>query len=263
MKDSFVLTKHSTDYSQGSRILIKGSFRCYKSGVSKSENPNGSVKTNCPFKLNFRRHALSGIYSFTTKHVLSHNHPMDPVSTVVASKARRLTSSQINLVDAMHAMEVPISRITEVLQKKTRIKILNKDLYNSKSRSERAHIDGLCQVQDLLMALRDNEEAVYKVGSDANSELKWLTFATRNALAQFGRMSFVLLMDATYKTNTFDMPLLLFSSVDHFGRSYIVACSLLTDEQTSSYDAALASFKQLFGPAVPRSVPLSLTRSRH
>lgn len=64
-------------------------------------------------------------------------------------------------------------------------------------------------------------------------------------------MSFVLLMDATYKTNKFNMPLLLLSSVDPFGQTYVVACCLLTNETTLSYNTALSSFKQLFGLTVP------------
>ena len=81
----------------------------------------------------------------------------------------------------------------------------------------------------------------------------WLTFASRRSLAQFRSMSFVLLMDATYKTNRFNLPLLIISSIDAFGKSYIVACSLLRHETSASYRHALVSFKSLFeshGPFV-------------
>ena len=76
--------------------------------------------------------------------------------------------------------------------------VLDQDIYNSAARSRRIEIDGLSQVHDLLCALDGNAEFVHKVGADASDRLKWLTFATRNALAQFSRMSFVLLMDAAY-----------------------------------------------------------------
>ena len=64
-------------------------------------------------------------------------------------------------------------------------------------------------------------------------------------------MSFVLLMDGTCKTNRYNMPLLIISSVDQFGSTYIVACCLMRDETIVSYRRALLSFKQLFGPAAP------------
>ena len=154
-------------------------------------------------------------------------------------------------IDSLRASEVPISRVAAEVRGRTGVLVLNRDIYNSAARSRRIEIDGLSQVHDLLCALDGNAEFAHKVGADASDRLKWLTFATRNALAQFSRMSFVLLMDATYKTNRFGMPLLLFSSVDPFGRSYVVACSLLTNETAHSYLLALASFKELFGSALP------------
>lgn len=61
-------------------------------------------------------------------------------------------------------------------------------------------------------------------------------------------MSLVLCMDPTHGTNRFNMPLLLISSIDPFGQSYIVTCCLLEDETAVSYNIALSSFKQLFEP---------------
>ena len=108
--------------------------------------------------------------------------------------------------------------------------------------------DGLSQVQVLLSALEGNDEFVFKVGAYEGNRLSWLTFANRRALDRFICMDFVLLMDSTYRTNRFNMPLLLISSIDPFGQSYVVACCLLEDETAVSYNIALSSLKQLFEP---------------
>ena len=76
-------------------------------------------------------------------------------------------------------------------------------------------------------------------------------FCKSTLSCQFRSMNFVLLMDATYKTNRFNLPLLIISSIDTFGKSYIVACSLLRDETGVSYTRALVSFKRLFESHVP------------
>ena len=55
-------------------------------------------------------------------------------------------------------------------------------------------------------------------------------------------------MDATYKTNRFNMPLFLISSVNPFGRSYVLACCLMRDERIETYTLVLAAFKLLFEP---------------
>lgn len=86
--------------------------------------------------------------------------------------------------------------------------------------------------------------------TDDRNQLTGIIFAYRRSLEQFLAMSFVLLMDATYKTNKFNMPLLLFSSVDPLGSSYVVASYLLKDETITSYNMALSAFKQLFAPRI-------------
>jgi MULE transposase-like protein len=110
-------------------------------------------------------------------------------------------------------------------------------------------VDGASELQDLLQAIDGHPGFKYKMQADERNQLKGLAFACRDSLMQFEKMSFVLCMDATYGTNRFNMPLLIISSVDSFGQSYIVACSLLRDETAYSYGVALDSFKRLFEPA--------------
>ena len=247
-KDGFVLTKCNTDYTVDKTVL-KRSLRCYKSGTSKAQIRT-SAKTDCPFKLNYRSQAGSGMYHFTSNHCLSHNHPMDAESTVITALARRFTPTQVDLISSLRALNVPVGQIVAELRKSTKAIILNKDVYNALQRGPRQQIDGQSQVLDLLDALDGNENFVYNVKADEDCQLILLIFAEKSSLARFSQMSFVLLMDATYKTNRYNMPLLI-SSVDPFGRSYIVACCLLRNESTSVYDMALASFKELFGPETP------------
>jgi hypothetical protein len=255
-KDGFVLIRSSFGYITG--VVSKGTFRCYKSGTSKAQpkgtskvKPKGTSKTDCKFQVNFRRQMATGIYYFTDKHHLSHNHPMDPACTVMSAMVRRFTTSQANLISSMRSKNVPVALIIEELRKSTNAVIQKQDIYNSLQQSEREYINGRVQVLDLLSALDGNADFVYRVGTVGENQLKWLTFADRNSLAQFSSMNFVLLMDATYKTNRFNMPLLLISSINPFGRSYVVAACLLSDETTISYNQALMSFKELFGSSEP------------
>ena len=248
-KEGFVLTKYNTDYASDNTVL-KRSLRCYKSGTSKAKIRT-SAKTDCPFKLNYRIQAGGSMYFFTSNHCLSYNHPMDPESTVTTALARRFTPTQVDLINSLRALDVPVAQIVAVLRKSTKAIILNKDVYNSLQRGPRQQVDGQSQVLDLLDALEGNADYVYDVKADEDYQLILLIFAEKSSLTRFSQMSFVLLMDATYKTNRYNMPLLLISSVDPFGRSYVVACCLLRNESTSVYDMALASFKKLFGSVMP------------
>ena len=144
-----------------------------------------------------------------------------------------------------------MSRIVEKLRERTNAAVQSKDVYNTMQRDKRIMVDGLVEAHDLISPLMESVDFAYNCSTDRHDQLTGLIFASRRALAQFSFMSFVLLMDATYKTNRFNMPLLLMSSVDQHGSTYIVACCLFADETMSSYSMALMSFKQLFGAAVP------------
>ncbi len=50
------------------------------------------------------------------------------------------------------------------------------------------------------------------------------------------RFSDVIEGDATYKTNHFGLPLLLFCGVDNNGITFVIAGCLLSDEQFESYN---------------------------
>ena len=77
-KDGFQVIKKNTCLSPEG-TLLKGTFRCYKCGTSGTRK-RGTPKTDCQFKLNFRRQNRSGTYHFPPNHHLIHNHPMDPAS---------------------------------------------------------------------------------------------------------------------------------------------------------------------------------------
>ena len=248
--DGFVVNKKNVDYSKESRTVVKGSFRCYKSGKSKAQSGRTS-KCDCPFQLNFRLNTNTEAYTFTPTRILEHNHPLKPETTTMTAKARRFTTAQLDQINSLHALKVPVPLIMEELKKNTTTIIQDRDIYNALQTSQKNCVDGLSQVQGLIDALDKNPEFIYDVGGDAENQMLWLTFASRRSLAQFRSMSFVLLMDATYKTNRFNLPLLIISSIDAFGKSYIVACSLLRHETAASYGYALVSFKSLFESHVP------------
>jgi hypothetical protein len=245
-RDNFVVTRRSTEYASD-RMMMKGTFCCYKSGKSNTRS-RGTAKTDCPFKIHFRMKSSTNVYAFTPNHHLVHNHAMDPASTVMTAMARRFAPRQLDTIESMHSRGSTVPQIVTELRETTNAAILPKDVYNSLRRSERTHFDGVSEVQTLVSALEGNIEFDYRAVTNDQRQLVSLAFAHRRSLEQFSALSFVLLMDSTYATNKFNMPLLLFSSVDPLGYTYIVACCLLKDETIVSYNTALSSFKQLLGP---------------
>jgi hypothetical protein len=64
----------------------------------------------------------------------------------------------------------------------------------------------------------------------------------------------ILLLDCTYKTNRFDIPLLHILGVDHYGNSFTVALCWLNQEDEANYDEAIQYLIKLFQPEIWPSV---------
>ena len=180
--DGFVINKKNVDYSKESRTIVKGSFRCYNGGESKAQSGRTS-KCGCPFQLNFRLNTKREIYTFTSTRNLEHNHPLEPASTTMTAKARRFTTAQLDLINSLHALKVPVPLMVEELRKTTTAIIQDRDIYNALQTSQKNTVDGFSQVQDLIVALDKNPEFIYDAGGDAENQMLWLTFASQRSLA--------------------------------------------------------------------------------
>jgi hypothetical protein len=242
---NFMITRKGTEYTSG-KVMLKGTFCCHKSGKSKTRSV-GTAKTDCGFKIHFRMKTSSGVYAFSANHHLTHNHPMDPATTGMSAVARRFAPQQLDIIHSMHSNGSTATQTVAELRGTTDAVVLTRSVYNSRRYRERKYHDGISEVQTLISSLGANTEFVHQYMADGEDHLLALIFACKRSLEQFAAFSFVLLMDCTYKTNRFNLPFLLFSSVNPLGYSYVVACCLLKDETINSYNQALSSFKRCFG----------------
>jgi hypothetical protein len=64
----------------------------------------------------------------------------------------------------------------------------------------------------------------------------------------------VVLLDCTYKTNKFDMPLLHIIGVDGLNQSFTIAICFLDQKTEENYNKAVLQLRQLFNPFVYPSV---------
>jgi zinc finger SWIM domain-containing protein 3 len=103
---------------------------------------------------------------------------------------------------------------------------------------------------ELLQQQKQNNR--WEVEIQLNSEnlrlqrIFWMSARGRDYYCSF---SDVIEGDATYKTNRFGLPLLLFWGVDNNCVTFVIAGCLLSDEQFESYEWALLNFGKLGFPA--------------
>lgn len=85
---------------------------------------------------------------------------------------------------------------------------------------------------------------------DESGHIRMLFVADTRAVEYANKHPDILLMDCTYKTNKFDMPLLHIIGVDHHRNSFTIALCWLDQEIEENYDGAVLYFRLLFKPGV-------------
>jgi hypothetical protein len=91
----------------------------------------------------------------------------------------------------------------------------------------------LKQLMDHLKSEAENDRLYWDMAFNGRS-LEVLLFATPAMIFQLKRNGQALIMDCTYKTNRFDMVMLLISCVDENNRTAITACALMGHDDTEN-----------------------------
>ncbi|CAG8777765.1 9275_t:CDS:2, partial [Dentiscutata erythropus] len=126
---------------------------------------------------------------------------------------RKLSNSEKSHIQMLYNRGMPVPTIVNMLTEQYNRYIHNKDVYNALNNQSKDYVNGLSETANLLNSLSNNDE--YKVTYLINNgKLYCLFFTTHSALVMFKYYPEILLMDSTYKTNHFGIPLLLICGID-------------------------------------------------
>ncbi|CAG8519083.1 312_t:CDS:2 [Dentiscutata erythropus] len=189
---------------------------------------------------------------------LEHNHLLDTAAVMFDPRHRKLSNSEKSHIQMLYNGGMPVPTIVNMLTEQYNRYIHNKDVYNILNNRSRDYVNGLSETANLLNSLSNNDkyEITYSVN---NSKLHCLFFTTNSALAMFKCYPEILLIDSMYKTNRFEMPLLLIYGVDTMGITFLIASRLLANETTSSFCWILQQLKQLIGDILVYNIRMLLT----
>src|SRR3954447_24025725 len=130
------------------------------------------------------------------------------------------------------------------------------DIYNVHRELKAELLEGKSPIEAMLLELEENAfEFNYQVDQDGHITL--LFFAHPESLILLKRYPEVLLMDCTYKTNRFHMPLLDILGSTGLNRTFFAAFVFLSGETEEDYTAALkmlATVLQVREIALPKVV---------
>lgn len=207
-------------------------------------------KCQCPFKLTVRQSAKSSGFGVIPK-IGTHNHQLVKYKEGHRQMAR-LTPDQkeyIKQQSKAHVRPTVIASGFEETYGKESLPDIRQIYYlTSNVRSEKRA--GLNHAQHMLaMARKYNYTYFIEKNSDMN-ELTHVLMSHPEGLRMLRSYPYVVIIDCTYKTNLYDMPLVEIVGITPVGKSFLIAYAIMLDETRESYEWLLEKLKLLLDPGV-------------
>ena len=239
----------------GSKDTCKAYLICDRGGQYRDNNKSllnrrvrrsGSRKMSCPFRATVIE--WEGVWMVEVQHA-EHNHKAS-YYTSAHPVHRRFD------IYTSGAQDMSLSHMKVGLGVKDSLRILRrtnpgtaitaKDIHNLRSKFKRRELQGLSPLQALLFGLGDTEDYITFNRRDENDRLKDLFFAHKQSLELLRKHAEVLVMDSTYKTNRFRLPLFNICRSTFSNTTFSVASAFLSSEDTESFKWVLARLQGVY-----------------
>ena len=242
---AFTTGKSTTEKSGRATVT----FACDRSrrppeALSNRQRRTTSRVTSCPFSI-LAKESSDG--SWVLKHrpdlrFSIHNH--EPSQHPVAHPIhRQLSGGTSQLASFANAGLAP--KEIQTLVRQSGSLATRQDIYNRVADIRRDACEGQSPIQALANQL-DKEGFWSRIQFASDGRVTAVLFAHPDSLAYLAAYPEVLLLDCTYKTNKYDMPLLDMIGVDAAQKSFCIAFAFLSGETEQDYTWALERLKSLY-----------------
>ncbi|CAN0904471.1 Protein FAR1-RELATED SEQUENCE 5 [Linum grandiflorum] len=92
-----------------------------------------------------------------------------------------------------------------------------------------------------------------KYTTSNKERLERVLWADSMSITYYSFFGDLLLFDATYKKNIYNMPLIIFSGVNHHNQTSIFACAFVQHERVENYEWALTTLMEAIGNKTPKT----------
>ncbi|CAB5383776.1 unnamed protein product [Rhizophagus irregularis] len=152
---------------------------------------------------------------------------------------------QLEIVEAMTCSSRPREILSTLHQNNSSVLAVNRDIYNIREKFRQKNLAGRTPIQALINKLKEGN-FVYEYKCDDTGCITHLFFAHNESVALTRQFSSVLLMDCTYKTNKFKMPLLNVIGITSFNTTFNSCFIFMKGEEKTDYQWALTHIAHLF-----------------
>ncbi|XP_004305076.1 PREDICTED: protein FAR-RED ELONGATED HYPOCOTYL 3-like [Fragaria vesca subsp. vesca] len=212
--------------------------------LEKRKRKTSSRLIDCPFEI-VGRNKPKGFWKVDIKN-LAHNH--EPSRDMSGHPyCRQFSKEEIMKIKEMSKAGVtPRQILSSLRQSNSDIHTTFRSIYNEKQRIMKENLAGHTVIQALLEEL-GQAGFIYNIEYDQNGRLTHLMFAHPLSIALTKSYMNVFVMDCTYKTNKYKMPLLDIVGVTSFNTSFYSCFVFMQKEEEEDYVWALTMFSKMLG----------------
>jgi hypothetical protein len=200
-----------------------------------------------------------------TVHILKayHNHPQSFGGTYPAQ--RRVAQRAIPGVRERILADTRVSTITAkdthsaVQIQYPEIPIKLADIYNLQANQQSEKDQGLPAIQALVREL--GEDFHFHYSTDKHERLINLVFFKKDCTELLRRWPYTIILDATYKSNKFNLYLVDIAGITATGRTFIIGQAFLSSEETEDYQYVLEWLRDIYIVA-GLNMPVSITTDK-
>jgi len=183
-------------------------------------------KTDCPFEV--KGTLKDGEWVLSIKNG-GHNH--EPSDNLLGHpRARRLGADNRQVVEDLSASGIAPRHILASLRHSSpNVLAIAKTIYNERARIQRASLGGRTPIQAFLDGLRENN-VHHDYDVDAVGRINRLFFSPQPSSGLLQSYPHVLVMDCTYRTNRYKIPLLHVVGMAGTNLTFTVCCVLFFEK---------------------------------
>ncbi|KAJ9541940.1 hypothetical protein OSB04_028446, partial [Centaurea solstitialis] len=185
-----------------------------------------------------------GAHNAWTVRVVCDYHNHEPAMCMEGhSYALRLSNDDSHLVQQLTRLNVKPRDILSTLKERNEDNVSSlKTIYHARYKFRISEQEGRTPVQNVMHILQTKGyEFEYRL-NDITNQLEELFFIYPTSLKMWQAFPHVVFMDATYKTNKYNLPFLEIG-VTSTNKTFSIAFAFMYNEQTSNYTWALTCLK--------------------
>ena len=200
--------------------------------------------TECDFKLRIHRVITDGTFKLEVYHP-HHNHPPSEDHQQHA-QYRRPTKREMASIQALSASGVaPRYILDNLLEADPDTCVTIRDILNFKAKLRDERLAGDTPIECLIRELVADEDWAFRYSTMDDGHVNFIFF-TLNEMINIAQASpDVILINATYRTNKYNLPGIHFMAVTAVGMTASIGLALVANEKEPFYNLAISTLREL------------------